>query len=82
MKGQEMLNILPKYLLALYLLILPSHTFAYIDPGTGNMAIQILLALFAGGLYVLYRFRDSLKNLIARLFLAISKMFHGKCNSK
>ena len=55
---------------------------AYIDPGTGNMVIQILFALFAGGLYVLCRFWDSLKKLVARIPLAISKKFHGKCNPK
>ena len=73
----------PKYILALYVLfMLPSYAFAYIDPGTGNMAIQILFALFAGGLYVLYRFWDSLKKLIARLSLGIRKIFHGKYASK
>lgn len=77
-----MVNIFPEHLLALHLIILPARAFAYIDPGTGNMAIQILLALFAGGLYVLYRFWDSLKKIIARFARAIGKMFHGKCNSR
>jgi hypothetical protein len=32
------------------LLVLQPHAYAYIDPGTGSMAFQALLALLVGGL--------------------------------
>lgn len=42
--------------------------FAYIDPGTGTMLVQAFLALFAGALFYLDKFRTFLREWINKLF--------------
>jgi hypothetical protein len=42
--------------------------FAYIDPGTGAMLVQALLALFAGALFYLDKFRAYLREWIKVIF--------------
>ncbi len=43
--------------LLLFLLVRPAK--AYVDPGTGSMAIQVVVAAFLGFLYMLKRFWGS-----------------------
>ncbi|MBW1794364.1 MAG: hypothetical protein JRF30_07405 [Deltaproteobacteria bacterium] len=43
-------------LLCLCFLLLPCSVFAYIDPGTGSYALQVLIAGFVAGLFVIKQF--------------------------
>ncbi|HEX7925941.1 MAG TPA: hypothetical protein VF678_00020 [bacterium] len=52
--------------LFLALAALPSSAFAYIDPGTGSMALQALLAIAAGVAVALRAYWHRVKALIAR----------------
>ena len=36
-------------LVAVFLLVLPASAFAYVDPGTGSMIIQVVIAAPVGG---------------------------------
>lgn len=46
--------------------IMPSTAHAYIDPGTGSYLVQILIAVFAGGAFVLRTFWMNIKALFSR----------------
>lgn len=37
----------------LTLILLPAWAEAYLDPGTGSMVVQVVIATFAGALYML-----------------------------
>lgn len=47
--------------LVLLLVAAPAH--AYVDPGTGTLMVQMLLAALAGGLFYLRTFIDKVKRL-------------------
>ncbi len=56
------------FFLNLLILISPSSAYAYFDPGSGAVMLQVLIA---GAIGLLYRFRSLLTNifeLIKRLF--------------
>jgi len=36
-------------LAAVFLLVLPASAFAYVDPGTGSMIVQVVIAALVGG---------------------------------
>jgi len=36
-------------LVAVFLLVLPASAFAYVDPGTGSMIVQVVIAALVGG---------------------------------
>ncbi len=44
------------FLLAVFLLVPPASAFAYVDPGTGSMVVQALIAALVGGAAVLGAF--------------------------
>lgn len=41
---------------------------AYLDPGTGSFLLQLLLATFLGGLFMIKTFWKRIKNFFLRLF--------------
>ena len=41
---------------------------AYLDPGTGSFLLQLLLATFLGGLFMIKTFWKRIKNFFSRLF--------------
>jgi len=41
---------------------------AYLDPGTGSFLLQLLLATFLGGLFMIKTFWKRIKNFFNRLF--------------
>lgn len=49
-------------LLPLYLLIMPSSAYAYIDPGTGSLILQ---AIVAGGITALVYFRNIRRKILS-----------------
>lgn len=64
--------ILKKYIklcsiIAVYVLINPPCAFAYLNPGTGSMIIQTVIALIGSGGYALYLFREKIKKFLCNL---------------
>ena len=56
-------------LLSVFLLPLTSQdVHAYIDPGTGSLIIQVLIASFVGGLFLLKVFWGKVKAFFKNLF--------------
>ena len=51
-----------QFILVLILLIQPSSAFAYIDPGTGSIILQILLGALAAGLTFIKIYWLKIKN--------------------
>lgn len=49
-------------------LIIPSPTFAYLDPGNGSYLIQMLAASLFAGLYMGKKFWGDIKKFISNLF--------------
>jgi hypothetical protein len=47
---------------------LPARAHAYIDPGSGSLLLQVLLAGFFAFLFMLRRVREKLKSLFKSLF--------------
>jgi len=41
---------------------------AYLDPGTGSFLLQLLLATFLGGLFMIKTYWKRIKNFFSRLF--------------
>ena len=44
-----------------FALLNPQKAQAYLDPGTGSMIVQTVIALFGSGGYALYLFREKIK---------------------
>lgn len=64
-----MLNKVPNKLpLFIGLALLAPPALAYIDPGTGTMLVQAILALFASALFYIDKFRAFLRELITKIF--------------
>ena len=59
-----------KAVLFIFLLLSVRHSFAYIDPGTGSMMLQLLLAAIFGALFTIkmywYKFKQIMKKLFGR----------------
>ncbi|NVM20240.1 MAG: hypothetical protein HWN68_00485 [Desulfobacterales bacterium] len=60
-------------LAALLALIFASETYAYIDPGTGSYIIQLVIAAFFGGLFVLKVSWKKIKTFFGNLFSTAKK---------
>lgn len=56
------------FLSVLFFLILPTTTYAYLDPGTGSYLLQIMAAVFFGGAYAVTTWWKQIKLFISRLF--------------
>lgn len=48
-------------LTAILFLVLPGQLYAYIDPGTGSLIIQTLIAAFVGGIFVIKTYWQKIK---------------------
>ena len=62
------------YFFFILVLFLPSTSYAYIDPGSGSILIQMLLAFFASILTV-YHFS---KKKIINFFKKLTNIFRGR----
>ena len=51
--------------------VFPPQAFAYLDPGTGSYVIQIVAAVFFGGIFVL-------KTFFIRITMFINSLLGGK----
>ena len=60
-------------LLTLYLTSLTNQAHAYLDPGTGSMIIQIVIAGTVGALFTIKTFWSQIKNFISTRFLKKKK---------
>lgn len=49
-------------------LLVPNLAHAYIDPGTGSMALQLLMAGILGALFTIKSYWNELKSFLARMF--------------
>ena len=64
MKGKGALALL---IVLTFWLILPSQAYAYIDPGTGSLIFQLIIAAFVGGLFTLKLFWHRIKKFFRSL---------------
>jgi len=55
-------------LIATLLLIWPHNTYAYLDPGTGSYIIQLIMAVFLGGIFALKIFWKQIKLFFIKIF--------------
>ena len=55
-----------RYWLLLFFTMTPGYVFAYIDPGTGSLIIQGLLAAFAGAIVAIKLYWYKFKSLFKR----------------
>ncbi len=53
---------------ALFHLLIPKNTYAYLDPGTGSFIIQMLIASIVGGLFILKLYFNKIKAFFKRRF--------------
>ena len=58
----------PVVVLAAALAAAPTEAFAYIDPGTGGMLVQLLLGGVAGALVIVKLYWYRIRKVAARLF--------------
>jgi len=57
------------FLAAISLIVfLPVSAFAYLDPGTGSYALQIVIAFAVSGAFVIKTFWRTLKEKISQIF--------------
>ena len=55
------------FVLGCVFFLLPSSAFAYIDPGSGNYIVQVLVAAFAGLVYTLGHWWRNIIGFLRRL---------------
>jgi len=53
--------------IATFLLVWPTPVHAYIDPGTGSLVLQIIVAGVMAGLYLFKRYWNKIKILIGHI---------------
>lgn len=56
------------FALILFQLVLPSTAYAYIDPGSGSMIIQFVIAALLGTLFAIKTFWNRIKNMVKKSF--------------
>ncbi len=57
-----------RYFFMFLLLSLPVNAYAYLDPGTGSYIIQMLIAVFLGGLYAVKIYWQKIKLYFSKFF--------------
>ncbi len=63
------MNLLKKLVaIVLMLLALPHNSYAYLDPGTGSYIIQLIMAVFLGGIFALKIFWKQIKIFFVKIF--------------
>lgn len=55
-------------MLALFYLLFPQRAYAYIDPGTGSIIIQVLIGVLVGGLVAAKIFWNRISTSVKSLF--------------
>ena len=50
------------FIIGLFLLLIPATAYAYLDPGTGSIIIQSIIAAMAAGLYAVSGYWHKLKS--------------------
>jgi hypothetical protein len=65
-----MIHPTPALLTLLLLVLIPDRAFGYLDPGTGSIILQVLVAGALGALF-------TVKNLFRRVKGAVSRVFRG-----
>lgn len=70
------------FLSILFFLILPTPTYAYLDPGTGSYLLQIMAAVFFGGAYAVTTWWKQIKLFFVRIFLRKDKKTSEKATDK
>lgn len=70
------------FLTILFLFIVPTPTYAYLDPGTGSYLLQIMAAVFFGGAYALTTWWKQIKLFVLRIFLRKDKKSSEKSTEK
>lgn len=70
------------FLIAIFLFVVPTKAHAYLDPGTGSYLLQVMLALFFGGVYAVSTWWRQIKTGISNLFSRKGKEASEKKSSK
>jgi len=60
-------------LTAFLFLFFPRNVYAYLDAGTGSYIIQMAIAAFVGGIYVMKQFWRRIAQYITNLFSVLKK---------
>lgn len=55
-------------LVTLFCLIFPYRVYAYLDPGSSNYILQIIIAFLLGGLFTVKVFRNKITTFFKNLF--------------
>ena len=55
-------------LISVSVIFFPEDVHAYLDPGTGSYALQVVLAMVVGGLYSLKLYWTTIKAFLKRIF--------------
>jgi hypothetical protein len=55
-------------LLALFFLIKPSESYAYIDPGTGSYFLQMFIGIFIGAVFAVKIYWARIKSFLGNIF--------------
>lgn len=67
---------------ALFLFVLPVPAYAYLDPGTGSYILQIIVAVFFGGLYAIKVWWRYIKAFIVKHILRKDKKLSEKSSDE
>lgn len=61
-----MINVLLNLALIVTILLMPLDAYAYIDPGTGSMLLQAIIAIVAGALVIIKTYWQHIKKLFTK----------------
>lgn len=59
---------LSPFVVALLFAMVPSHAFAYLDPGTGSMALQLIVAGLLGAIFTIKTWWRTIVAYCSRVF--------------
>jgi|WetSurMetagenome_2_1015567.scaffolds.fasta_scaffold1682436_1 hypothetical protein len=62
MNGSAMLNESATLIVVLFLFVIVSSAYSYVDPGTGSYLLQIIIGFALAGLYTLKHYWGRLRN--------------------
>lgn len=70
------------FLTVVFLFVLPIPAYAYLDPGTGSYILQIIAAVFFGGLYAIKIWWRHIKTFIVNHILRKDKKLSEKSSDE
>lgn len=73
MMGNKQTKMLIVLMVFLFVIIRPNIAYAYVDPGTGTLLFQFLLAAIVGALFVLKNIRIKIVSFIKGIFSSSGK---------